>query len=29
MSSKVKGITPVPTGNLGGFNFADSVWLES
>lgn len=28
-SSKVKGITPVPTGNLGGFNFADSVWLES
>jgi peptide/nickel transport system substrate-binding protein len=29
VSSKVKGITPVPTGNLGGFNFADSVWLES
>jgi peptide/nickel transport system substrate-binding protein len=29
MSSKVKGISPVPTGNLGGFNFADSVWLES
>ncbi|WP_188393955.1 ABC transporter substrate-binding protein [Mesorhizobium sp. SARCC-RB16n] len=28
-SSKVKGLTPVPTGNLGGFNFADSVWLES
>ena len=28
MSSKVKGLTPVPTGNLGGFNFADRVWLE-
>jgi peptide/nickel transport system substrate-binding protein len=29
LSPKVKGLTPVPTGNLGGFNFADSVWLES
>ncbi|MGY4509540.1 ABC transporter substrate-binding protein [Bradyrhizobium sp. USDA 3650] len=29
ISTKVKGLTPVPTGNLGGFNFADSVWLES
>jgi len=28
MSSKVKGLTPVPTGNLSGFNFADKVWLE-
>jgi len=28
-SSKVKGLSPVPTGSLGGFNFADSVWLES
>jgi len=28
-SSKVKGLAPVPTGSLGGFNFADSVWLES
>lgn len=29
MSKKVKGLTPVPIGNLGGFNFADRVWLES
>lgn len=29
VSSKVKGLTPVPTGNLSGFNFADKVWLES
>lgn len=29
MSSKVKGLSPIPVGNLGGFNFADSVWLES
>jgi peptide/nickel transport system substrate-binding protein len=28
-SSKVKGLSPVPTGNLAGFNFADRVWLES
>jgi len=28
-SSKVKGLAPVPTGNLGGFNYADGVWLES
>ncbi|MDH2405272.1 ABC transporter substrate-binding protein [Bradyrhizobium sp. SSUT18] len=29
ISSKVKGLSPIPTGNLGGFNFADSVWLEN
>jgi peptide/nickel transport system substrate-binding protein len=29
LSSKVKGLEPVPLGNLGGFNFADSVWLEN
>ena len=29
MSAKVKGLSPVPVGNLGGFNFADSVWLEA
>jgi hypothetical protein len=25
----VKGLVPVPVGNLSGFNFADRVWLES
>ena len=29
ISKKVKGLTPVPVGNLKGFNFADSVWLDS
>lgn len=29
LSAKVKGITPVPVGYLGGYAFADSVWLES
>ena len=29
LSAKVKGITPVPIGYLGGFAFADTVWLES
>jgi peptide/nickel transport system substrate-binding protein len=29
VSNKVKGLKPVPVGNLGGFNFADSVWMES
>ena len=28
-SKKVKGLSPVPIGNLGGFNFADSIWLEA
>jgi peptide/nickel transport system substrate-binding protein len=28
-SSKVQGITAVPTGGFGGFNFADTVWLQS
>lgn len=28
-SSKVRGLSPVPTGGLGGYNFADTVWLES
>lgn len=28
VSKKVKGLTPVPLGNLGGFNFADRIWLE-
>jgi peptide/nickel transport system substrate-binding protein len=29
ISQKVQGLTPVPVGNLGGFNFADKVWFES
>lgn len=29
ISNKVKGLKPVPVGNLGGFNFADSVWLDT
>lgn len=29
ISKKVKGLKPVPVGNLSGFNFADSIWLES
>ncbi|MBL8699285.1 MAG: ABC transporter substrate-binding protein [Alphaproteobacteria bacterium] len=28
-SSKVKGLTPVPTGGLMGYNFAEYLWLES
>ena len=27
LSNKVNGLKPVPVGNLGGFNFADSIWL--
>ena len=29
ISRKVKGLVPVPVGNLSGFNFADRVWLET
>ncbi len=29
MSKKVKGITPLYIGNLGGFNFADKIWLDA
>ena len=29
LSAKVKGITPVPIGYLGGFTFPDTAWLES
>lgn len=29
VSNKVKGLKPVPVGNLGGFNFADTIWLEA
>lgn len=27
VSNKVKGLTPIPVGALGGFNFTDRVWL--
>ena len=29
ISSSVKGLKPVFVGNLGGFNYADSVWLDT
>lgn len=28
ISKKVKGLTPIPVGSLGGFNFSDRIWLE-
>ena len=28
VSNRVKGLEPVPVGNMGGFNFANKVWLE-
>jgi peptide/nickel transport system substrate-binding protein len=28
-SSKLKGLRPIPTGNLMGYNFAESVWLDA
>ena len=28
VSNKVKGLTPIPVGSLGGFNFTDRIWLE-
>jgi peptide/nickel transport system substrate-binding protein len=27
--SSVKGLVPIPTGNLMGYNFAENIWLES
>ena len=29
VSNKVKGLTPIPVGNLGGFNFTDRIWIEA
>lgn len=29
VSKKVQGLTPVPVGALGGFNFTDRVWLAA
>lgn len=29
VSAKVQGLRPIPLGNLGGFQFAEDVWLES
>jgi peptide/nickel transport system substrate-binding protein len=28
-SSKIKGLRPIPTGDLMGFDFAENVWLDS
>jgi peptide/nickel transport system substrate-binding protein len=28
-SSKVKGLRPIPTGGLMGYNFAESIWLDA
>ncbi|GEO14038.1 ABC transporter substrate-binding protein [Microvirga aerophila] len=28
VSNKIKGLTPIPVGSLGGFNFTDRIWLE-
>ena len=29
VSNQVRGLVPVKTGSLGGFNYADTVWIES
>ncbi|WP_164512265.1 ABC transporter substrate-binding protein [Oceaniglobus ichthyenteri] len=29
VSTRVEGLTPVPIGGLGGFNFTDRVWFKS
>lgn len=29
VSNKIKGITPLYIGNLGGFNFADKIWIDA
>jgi peptide/nickel transport system substrate-binding protein len=29
VSNKVQGLTPIPVGALGGFNFTDRVWLTA
>ena len=28
-SSKIKGLRPIPTGGLMGYNFAESIWLDA
>jgi peptide/nickel transport system substrate-binding protein len=28
-SSKIKGLRPIPTGDLMGFDFAENVWLDA
>ena len=28
VSKRIKGLTPLPIGSLGGFNFTDRIWLE-
>lgn len=29
VSKKIKGLTPLPIGSLGGFNFTDRIWIEA
>lgn len=29
VSKKIKGLTPLPIGNLGGFNFTDRIWVDA
>ncbi len=29
VSKKIKGLTPLPIGNLGGFNFTDRIWIDA
>ena len=28
-SSKIKGLRPIPTGGLMGYDFAENIWLEA
>lgn len=28
VSKKIKGLTPLPIGSLGGFNFTDRIWID-
>ncbi len=29
VSKKIKGLTPLPIGSLGGFNFTDRIWIDA
>jgi|GEM_PF-2395592 len=29
VAKKIKGLTPLPIGNLGGFNFTDRIWVDA
>ena len=28
-TSKLKGLRPIPTGGMMGYNFAESIWLDA